>query len=104
MYLSYLDNKYNLVYNVCMTSDLRVVRFSEDSVNFNIHEVFFDEHGIPTHMNEEPISMSSTSITDLTQKLIIIISALTKPIIDPSIFNSDHADKQQEAMDIFKNV
>ena len=104
MYLSYLDNKYNLVYNVCMSSDYRVIRDSKDTVTFSVHEVFFDENGVATHMNQEPVQVTSDNLTNLSTKLIILLSSLTKDIIDKEVFNTDFSDSQKDALEIFKNV
>jgi len=104
MYLSYLDNKYNLVYNVCMSSDYRVVRDNTIDVSFSVHEVFYDVNGIPTHMNEESVNLSSKNLTMLTQKLIMLVSSLTKDILDKETFNTDFSDTQKDALEIFKNV
>lgn len=104
MYLSYLDNKYNLVYNVYMTSDYRVIRDSNNTVTFSVHEVFYDDNGVPIHMNKESISLSSDNLTTLTQKLIILISSLTKDVLDKESFNTDLSDSQNDALEIFKNV
>lgn len=104
MYLSYLDNKYNLVYNVYMSSDYRVIRDSNDEVSFSVHEVFYDDNGIATHMNTESINLTSNNLTILTQKLIILISSLTKDVIDKESFNTDFSNSQKDALEIFKNV
>lgn len=104
MYLSYLDNKYNLVYNVCMSRDYRVIRDSKDNVSFSVHEVFFDQNGVATHMNEEPVQLSSDNLTNLTTKLIILLSSLTKEVIDKEFFNTDFSETQKDALEIFKNV
>ncbi len=104
MYLSYLDNKYNLVYNVYMTSDYRVIRDNNNTVTFSVHEVFYDDNGIPTHMNDEPVQIVSDNLTNLTNKLIILLSSLTKEVIDIETFNTDFSATQKDALEIFKNV
>jgi hypothetical protein len=55
-------------------------------------------------MDENPIDLTSNNLTTLTQKLILLISSLTKDVIDKESFNTDFSKTQQEAMDIFKNV
>jgi len=92
------------MYNVIMNSDYRVIRTNNDTIEFNIHEVFFDEEGIPVDMDKQPVNISSKDLTTLTQKCILVVGALSKPTIDSSLFNTDYADSQQQAMDIFKNV
>ena len=87
-----------------MSSEYRVVRSSKDDISFCIHEVFFNEDGVPTHMSETPVDFTSKDLTTLTQKLILLISSLTKEVIDKEIFNTDFSNSQQEALDIFKNV
>jgi hypothetical protein len=87
-----------------MLSDYRVIRNNKDNVSFSIHEVFFDENGIATHMNDEPVQIISENLTNLTNKLIILLSSLTKEVIDIETFNTDFSATQKDALEIFKNV
>ena len=73
-------------------------------MSFTVHEVFKDENGIITHMDENPIDLTSINLTTLTHKLILLVSSLTKDVIDKESFSTDFSKSQQDAMDIFKNV
>ena len=104
LYLSYLDFSLILYYNSVMSSEYRVIRTNNTEVSFSIHEVFKDSNGIITHMDENPVDLTSNNLTTLTQKLILLVSSLTNDVIDKESFNTDFSKSQQEAMDIFKNV
>jgi len=104
LYLSYLDFSLILYYNSVMSSEYRVIRNNNTDVSFTVHEVFKDENGIITHMDENPIDLTSINLTTLTHKLILLVSSLTKDVIDKESFSTDFSKSQQDAMDIFKNV
>jgi len=71
-----------------MTWNHRVVRRTypnthmDDSILYEIHEVYYNEDGTIGSITEEPISIIEESVEDLKSTIERLTKCLTTPIID----------------------
>lgn len=54
----------------------------DDSIVYQIHEVYYDENGAINSITSEPINIVEESVEDLKTTLQRIIKCLDNPIID----------------------
>ena len=70
-----------------MSWNHRVVKNEKDGeVFYAIHEVYYDDDGNPHSITENPIPAFGKDITEITHNLIHMMSALTKPVLDYTMF------------------
>lgn len=70
-----------------MNWNYRVIRHTaQDQEYFEIHEVHYDDQGLPIACAEQPASAYGNTVEELSACMIHMQSALTQPILDAKIF------------------
>ena len=75
-----------------MSWNYRVLRHAEkpeapgDGDWFAIHEVFYDEHGMPRSCSADPIAPGGETPGELRSDLRMMMSAFDKPALDYKLF------------------
>ena len=74
-----------------MTWNYRVIAkeykgFNETEVAFSIHEVFYNDDGIPDMCTEDAVAVVGETLADLSQTLKWMRKALRKPILNYAAF------------------
>jgi hypothetical protein len=75
------------------TWDYRVVRHKgvHDMGDFlQIHEVYYDENGMPDMVTEDPVAAGGETIEEVRQVLEWMLAATEKPILDFDSFPSPY--------------
>jgi len=93
-------NKENL-----MSWNFRVVKHSyKDDDVFQIHEVYY-KNGQPDMISENGIVPFGEDLTDLSDTMIYMMQALTKPVLDAKIFEKDPDPKKtiDQTLGMLKN-
>jgi len=73
-----------------MSWNYRVIRHIVDEEEFfQIHEVHYNDDGHPEMITEEPISPFGETVEELSHTMIHMLSGLTKPILDATMFEPD---------------
>ena len=54
---------------------------SKDGVYLQIHEVYYDEHGLPTSYTKEPVTVGSEDLNGIRWTLNKMKACLKKPIL-----------------------
>lgn len=91
-----------------MSWNHRVVKHVvDDAVHYTIHEVYYDDSGVPVAFSESAVPAFGETHEELTHCLINQLSALTKPVLDATMFGkvtSNDAEKYvtDTAIDILK--
>ena len=87
-----------------MSWNHRVIRNVVDGEEtFTIHEVYYREDGYPESVTENPVPAFGTNVEELTHNLVHMMSALTKPVLDFTMFedNDTTGDTTNKTMDMF---
>ena len=73
-----------------MNWNYRVVKhIVEDSKCFQIHEVHYDKENNPEAIAEEGCVPFGDTTEELSRAMIHMMSALTKPVLDATLFSPD---------------
>lgn len=85
-----------------MLPDYRVILHNDI---YAIHEVHYDEQGLPTQCSIDPVAPVATNTDDLTKTLVHYVSALTKPVLPYTVFQSDTtiAESTTTALNMFRS-
>ena len=57
-------------------------RNDADETTYGIHEVYYNNNGVPTMCTEEPIRLLGDSVKDLKETLERMMKALDNPVLD----------------------
>lgn len=49
---------------------------------FEVHEVYYNDAGVPDSWTQEPVSIVSESLADMREELLMMLQALDTPILE----------------------
>ncbi len=71
-----------------MSWNHRVVRRMVDLPNgetelaFGVHEVYYDEHGEPTSITDDPVAPFGENVVELQEELVLFVKAAELPVLN----------------------
>jgi hypothetical protein len=66
-----------------VTWNYRVLRRGD---SYGIHEVYYDDNGVPTSCTDDPVGPHGDTPDELAKDLDLMSKALAKPILDHDFF------------------
>lgn len=87
-----------------MSWNHRVIKKTVDGEEmFTIHEVYYDDQGNPESVTKNPVPAFGNNVEELSHNLIHMLSALTKPILDYTMFeeNKKTGETTNDALSMF---
>lgn len=70
--------------------EFRVIRHKGDTDTYSVHRVVYDKEGNPIQLDSADSTIpTGTTTEELSHYMIHQMSALTKPVLDASIFSID---------------
>jgi len=84
-----------------MSWNYRLIRKEHEGEEyFAIHEVYYNEEGVPHSVTQDPVPVLGDTTEEVTHTLIHMLKALTEPTLDYKIFEHDIKSGVDTAMDM----